>query len=954
MERDAFISYSHRRDVLLAQALERALTRLAQPWTRRPALKVFRDTTSLAANSDLGSAIKAALGSSRYFVYLASPEAAASRWVREEIAFWRDNHSMDHFLIALAAGEIVWDEDRDDFDWDRTTALPEGLVGAFTAEPLWVDLRAHRDASHHSMDPGEFRDRIVTLAAAIHGVSKDTLDSEDLRRQRKAARIFRGLAAGLAVALIVALVAGLLAVRQRDEALARARTSASQALAARALEMADTDPRKAAQFALYAEQVRSTSEASQGLAAAVLANESVFRHVQKGAERFGQYVGASHEPETRVALSGDGSVLAYYSEFDADVPDAEFPGPPDGRHIHLFDVRTGTPLRTLISRSWAQTGMLQISSDGGLLVVETAFNQIDVWDVRSGRVIRSLVASDARQLSNARTGLDATALSRDGHWLAATFYVPQEEGMRLTVWDLTSGTPVHTEGGFAPESITLSFDTTNRLTALATDTGETRTFTPGTKAWSARRQLSAYPFGERSATLSADRLFVGGRGSQKAELWSISQGRRTAVAAVAGQPGTVVFPRDNTELIVGAEEERISLYDPALRKLQTLGSFSWPVHSMAVSDDGKWVAAASQDGAVSVFLTRDPGGATVPNGDRLKSGELTPDGRLGLRTGPEGTVVWVVADARTGPRQLGRIPVAVDREWDSVAASKDGSRIALIHEGELSLWDPRTGQRTSGPHRYDGGIGRGPLMFVGDGFHVVGGWERGLLLIDIRTGEVRQTILPSDGQVMLGTVSEDLSTLAVAGTVGEDLTVWRWAGNGRLERVRRAAQPEVTMTLAVSPEGSRVGVMDRNRRVSILQVDTGRLTTHSVAVPTSENDLVFSPDARHLVHAVRRVTGTRLQFWDTTTGDALGSWPIGTGKTGSPDVSRAEDEGPIRIVASSGGGVLAFEPGAALTHRSIDVANWRTALCALVPDPLPQNEYDRYLSDLDVGAPCRP
>ena len=48
-------------------------------------MEVFRDETSLAASPGLWPAIQAALDASRWFVLLASPEAARSEWVGKEI-----------------------------------------------------------------------------------------------------------------------------------------------------------------------------------------------------------------------------------------------------------------------------------------------------------------------------------------------------------------------------------------------------------------------------------------------------------------------------------------------------------------------------------------------------------------------------------------------------------------------------------------------------------------------------------------------------------------------------------------------------------------------------------------------------------------------------------------------------------------------------------------------------
>jgi TIR domain-containing protein len=82
---DAFLSYGHAADGRLAPALQAGLQSLAKPWYRRRALRVFRDKTSLSASPELWPAIEGALSQSDYFVLLASPEAAASRWVEQEV-----------------------------------------------------------------------------------------------------------------------------------------------------------------------------------------------------------------------------------------------------------------------------------------------------------------------------------------------------------------------------------------------------------------------------------------------------------------------------------------------------------------------------------------------------------------------------------------------------------------------------------------------------------------------------------------------------------------------------------------------------------------------------------------------------------------------------------------------------------------------------------------------------
>src|ERR1700686_5076449 len=101
---DAFISYSHAKDKPIAAALQSVVQKLGKPWYRRRALRVFRDDTSLSATPSLWPSIETALGQSRYFLLLASPEAAASKWVNKEVAHWLNHNGVETVLIGLTDG----------------------------------------------------------------------------------------------------------------------------------------------------------------------------------------------------------------------------------------------------------------------------------------------------------------------------------------------------------------------------------------------------------------------------------------------------------------------------------------------------------------------------------------------------------------------------------------------------------------------------------------------------------------------------------------------------------------------------------------------------------------------------------------------------------------------------------------------------------------------------------
>ncbi len=213
---DAFISYSHAKDKAIAQALQSVVQDIGRPWWKRRALRIFRDDSSLAATPHLWYEIQASLNASRYLVLLASPEAGASPWVNKEVEHWLAAKGAQSLLIALTAGDLTWDAAANNFAVGADCALPPALIGRFAAEPKWVDLRGYRDGDERASKKNpDFLTRAADLAAAIHGLPKEDLLSNELRQQRRALATAWTAAAGLAVLTVTALWQAYVADQER-------------------------------------------------------------------------------------------------------------------------------------------------------------------------------------------------------------------------------------------------------------------------------------------------------------------------------------------------------------------------------------------------------------------------------------------------------------------------------------------------------------------------------------------------------------------------------------------------------------------------------------------------------------------------------------------------------------------------------------------------------------------
>jgi hypothetical protein len=297
---DAFISYSHRLDAAITARLQAELQRFAKPWYRMRALHVFRDQTSLAASPHLWTTIEEALADSSWLILMASPESAQSGWVSREISWWRAHRPVNHLLIAVTDGELVWDETAGDLDWAATTTLSKEALGhTFSEEPRWVDLRWARDteASLRSADP-RLQDAVADLAAAIRHVPKDSLIGEHIQHQRRAVRAVIAVAAVLVVLLAFSLTAAFIAKGQRDRADRENTVATAGLLASTAVALTGSRPDLAQLFAAQAYRLDpGNPQARAALFATVQADPQVQRFLM------------APGPVSALAISPDGRVI---------------------------------------------------------------------------------------------------------------------------------------------------------------------------------------------------------------------------------------------------------------------------------------------------------------------------------------------------------------------------------------------------------------------------------------------------------------------------------------------------------------------------------------------------------------------------------------------------------------------------------------------------------------------
>jgi WD40 repeat protein len=792
------VSYSHAADGQLAPALQAGLQSLAKPWYRRRALRVFRDKTSLSASPELWPAIEQALAQARYFVLLASPVAAASGWVEQEVRWWRAHRSRDTVLIVLTDGQLVWDNSIGDFDSHKTNAIPPGLRGWFTVEPLWVDLRWARDQRHVSPRNPGFRDALADLAAPLRGLPKDELVGEDIRQHRRVRRLARGAVTLLTLLAVLAAGAAVVAVRNQRAAQEQLRVATSRQLAANAELQASSDPQLAALLSAAAFKAKDTPEARTSLVRR-LTRQLVRR------PRIVRFLSGHAGPVGSVAFSPDGRTLAAAGGTSvaargssvglwevgtgrrlATLPGVASPvtfSPRGGalatageKDIVVWDVAQHSKLASFPAGNGGNgggAGPIAVSPDGRTLAIGGVDStKIILWDLVRRVQVSTLAIQPPGQTAPAATGNFALAFSPDGQTLAAN----GPDGSDILLWDTSSGVPVaDLRGGHDRGVFSLTFSPDGRTLASGGHDAKVILWDVAKRAKLAGLQADGDVW---SVAFNPDgRTLASADGGRHIALWDVT--RHTRSATLTGHTSTVVsvaFSPDGRTLASAGDDTNVALWDLTGQHPLVSASLASASSPFAFSPDGRLLASGDGKNVLVWDHARHTRLANLPGAGSPVG--FTDNGAALVAAGRKSVAVWDVARARQRAR-LATVPVGA-----VVALSPDGRTLATAGRGdkEIVLWDVAQRTRLATLPQATGAFS---LAFSTDGRTLASGGLNEIVLWDAASPSHRQlATLPGhnpaggvatiafspDGQFLASAAMDNAQT--ALGCAGCNLVLW--------------------------------------------------------------------------------------------------------------------------------------------------------------------------------------
>ncbi len=350
-------------------------------------------------------------------------------------------------------------------------------------------------------------------------------------------------------------------------------------------------------------------------------------------------------------------------------------------------------------------------------------------------------------------------------------------------------------------------------------------------------------------------------------IWNAETGVVNAKQRVADKPlDSIHWSSDGSQIVVGSWDGLVHVLDDQANMLKTLtvpidGAYT-AVISVAMSNDGKYVAAGSKDRTARVWRTDDGEMMSTMSGHGgfVNSIKFTSDGNRLVTASVDGTCrVWETLSGKQLQVLHGHVGsvTAID------LTNNDQRLFSIGRDQQLRAWNLSAsyGSRLAFRIRPDGTY---TTTFSPNGKRLyIACYDGHVRVIDTGSGEITSDWIAHDESCNTLSLSRDGSKLL---TCSWDKTakVWNTADNSLLKTLDGQ---DGIYDCAISPDGTAAGLCVGNK-LQIWNVETGKKTGECEGHQQNLNEVAFAPNGKTIATTA---SGEPARIWNAETLERIAS-----------------------------------------------------------------------------------
>ena len=665
----AFISYKHNVVSDFVKRFEYALKQYGKPVLSAP-IRIFRDENHLRPGVNLPQLIRSALEDSEFLILLASPEAAASDWVKEELDIWCSTlERTESLIIVLTAGKISTDPETKLINWDAsdTDALPFQLRHHLRKVPLYVDMTWATAEESFDLSNAEFKVAINAVVARLRGCDPNDMLGIEVIQHRRNIRL-RNIAITLLITLTCLSVWGGISAWQANEETQKTLAETQLAVGREAIER-DRD---------ISSGILWYGEAMQASGWAASPARATARSLLSGRMTELPLHTFLHDDSVyRISFRPDGKVVGTVCQ--------------DGT-ARLWSTRSGDPIGSVLKHSKSDKResleLVCFSNDNRFVATAGRDGAVRMWSARSGKAhLHALQCEDSvHDITFSPDSSTIAAASSDG-----TSYI----------WSTDTGElhcePLAHDGAAV---YALAFSPNGRTLATASNDNMVRVWDADSGRLSydgLQHEGNVYSLG-----FSPDGSILACGSDESARLWNVESSELLKlyehdyrVDKVAFSPNGKVFVSASGQSNGLVQKGQLRIWNAQnLQPLDSPGEFDRQVKDVAFSPDSRLIAAA-----LTGAVRGQPGDAIIWN---LSEGRLVDEpiqhseSIYSLRFSPDGN--FLATAGRDNQAKLWKIPyrnrsstLQYEALSGHVRMSSGGEVIATRSGNTVQVYDSVTG-----------------------------------------------------------------------------------------------------------------------------------------------------------------------------------------------------------------------------------------------------------------------